>query len=74
MLKLVSKKYRERTVVKVGDVKIECGRPIVIAGPCSVESRDQIAETALAVKEAGADMLRGAGHCNYASGHGPGGS
>jgi len=39
---------------KVGDTKIA-----LIAGPCSVESRDQILETAQAVKEAGATALRG---------------
>jgi 3-deoxy-7-phosphoheptulonate synthase len=40
--------------VKVGDPKL-----VIIAGPCSVESRSQILETALAVKEAGATALRG---------------
>ncbi len=35
------------------------GRPVIIAGPCSVESRQQILETAQAVRAAGAHMLRG---------------
>ncbi len=34
-------------------------RPILIAGPCSVESREQVIETALALKEIGMDVLRG---------------
>lgn len=34
-------------------------KPLMIAGPCSVESRDQIIETALALKEIGLDVLRG---------------
>jgi len=49
---------RTRTV-KVGDVEIGGGRPVIIAGPCAVESREQTLEIAEAVKEAGADMLRG---------------
>ena len=49
----------ERTVVRVGSVKIGAGEPVVIAGPCSVESYDQLFATAEAVKSAGAVMLRG---------------
>ncbi len=41
-------------VIKVGNNAI-----VMMAGPCSVESREQIMETAQAVKEAGATMLRG---------------
>ena len=37
------------------------GRPVVIGGPCAVESHDQTLAVARAVKRAGADMLRGAG-------------
>jgi len=48
----------KRTVVRVGDVRVGEGFTI-IAGPCSVESEEQMLETARAVKEAGADMLRG---------------
>lgn len=48
------------TVVAVGDdVKFGGGKLVVIAGPCSVESEEQIAYIANAVKDAGADMLRG---------------
>jgi len=48
-----------RTVVKVRNVSIGGEEAVVIAGPCSVESRWQVIETALAVREQGAVMLRG---------------
>lgn len=58
--KLISREtYPEPTVVRVGDVEFGGGTFQLIAGPCSVESEDQIVETALKVKEAGATMLRG---------------
>jgi 3-deoxy-7-phosphoheptulonate synthase len=58
--KLVSRQLRkEHTVVDVGNKKIGNGSLIIIAGPCSVESREQLLETARAVKSSGADMLRG---------------
>lgn len=58
--KLVSLQFRgERSVVDVQGVRIGGGEVVVIAGPCSVESRDQILTTARAVKAAGAHMLRG---------------
>ncbi len=47
------------TVVEVGGVKIGGGNFAVIAGPCSVESEEQICSVAAAVKESGAAMLRG---------------
>jgi 3-deoxy-7-phosphoheptulonate synthase len=50
---------RRRTVVRVGNVEIGAGRPVVIAGPCSVESFEQTRATAEAVKSAGAVILRG---------------
>ncbi len=46
-------------VVRAGDVLIGRDHPVIMAGPCTVESRSLIMETAAAVKEAGADMLRG---------------
>lgn len=46
-------------IVKVGGIEIGGPRFTVIAGPCSIESRDQFLETALGVKRAGACMLRG---------------
>ncbi len=51
--------HPENTIVTAGGVAIGSGRLIVIAGPCSVESRRQIRETARRVRAAGADMLRG---------------
>ncbi len=49
----------EKAAVKVKGVEIGGKKPIVIAGPCSVESKDQLMEVAWAVKEAGAHVLRG---------------
>ncbi|MFC1819705.1 3-deoxy-7-phosphoheptulonate synthase [Thermodesulfobacteriota bacterium] len=48
----------KKTVISVGNVRIGA-EFAVIAGPCSVESEEQIKKTALKVKEAGANMLRG---------------
>lgn len=47
------------TIVQIGDVKIGGGYFAVIAGPCSIETEDQIIECATAVKNSGADILRG---------------
>ncbi|MCH7908783.1 MAG: 3-deoxy-7-phosphoheptulonate synthase [Candidatus Hydrogenedentes bacterium] len=49
----------EDTVFKVGPVEVGGDNFTVIAGPCSVESREQILATAEAVKKAGAKILRG---------------
>ena len=58
--KLVSRQLRQRpTIVNVGGVRIGGGDLVVMAGPCSVESHDQLLETARSVKASGADMLRG---------------
>jgi 3-deoxy-7-phosphoheptulonate synthase len=58
--KLVSREVREQdTVIDVGGVKLGGKAIAVMAGPCSVESKDQILETAAAVKKAGAVFLRG---------------
>ena len=57
-LPLVSRKDFERTVM-AGNVKIGKESIVVMAGPCTVESREQIMKIAKAVKEAGARMLRG---------------
>lgn len=57
-LAALEKNDNRRSVVEVGDVKIGEGL-CVIAGPCSVENETQIVEAALAVKDAGANMLRG---------------
>jgi len=58
--KLVSRQLQQRcTVVDVSGVPIGGGSLVVMAGPCSVESEEQLLETARAVKAAGANLLRG---------------
>ncbi len=58
--KQVNRKFNPNdTVVSIGDVKIGGGNFAMIAGPCSVESEEQIIEVALSVKAAGANVLRG---------------
>jgi 3-deoxy-7-phosphoheptulonate synthase len=58
--KLASRDFKpENTLVQVRNVVFGDKKVVLIAGPCAVESRTQLMETALAVKEAGASMLRG---------------
>ena len=58
--KLSSRNYHpENTVVDVRGVKIGGPEVVVIGGPCSVESREQVLETARAVKAGGGKLLRG---------------
>ncbi|MEP7272905.1 MAG: 3-deoxy-7-phosphoheptulonate synthase, partial [Acidobacteriota bacterium] len=58
--KLVSREVKkQKTSFKVGDLTIGDGGFIVMAGPCSVETRDQLFATADAVVAAGAKILRG---------------
>jgi 3-deoxy-7-phosphoheptulonate synthase len=62
--KLASREFAaERTIVRVGgrDAQAAFGGPevTIIAGPCSVESREMLVQTATAVRAAGATMLRG---------------
>jgi 3-deoxy-7-phosphoheptulonate synthase len=57
--KLASKETKPRSVVKVGNVEFGNSQFVVIAGPCSVESKEQIILSAEQVKKAGAQMLRG---------------
>ena len=66
-VKRVSEPYKQAnrkfhpndTVIQVGDAKIGGGNFTMIAGPCSVETEEQIIDVALAVKASGADILRG---------------
>jgi len=66
-VKRVSEPYKQAnrkfhpndTVISIGDVKIGGGNFALIAGPCSVESQEQISGIALDVKEGGAQILRG---------------
>ena len=53
------KMHPEDTIVEIGDVRIGGGNFAMIAGPCSVESEEQIIGIAEAVKQAGASLLRG---------------
>ena len=58
--KLTSREFHpEDTVIRILDTTVGDGGLTVMAGPCSVESRDQLFETADAVKAAGATILRG---------------
>ena len=57
-IKLASRETKQSTIVEVGDIKI--GQDfLLVAGPCSVENEEQMLETARAVKQGGANMLRG---------------
>ncbi|MBO7372699.1 MAG: 3-deoxy-7-phosphoheptulonate synthase [Oscillospiraceae bacterium] len=51
--------HPEDMVVEIGDVKVGGGNFVMIAGPCSVESEEQIISVAKAVKAAGAKLMRG---------------
>lgn len=58
--KLTSREFRpEDSVIRVGDAIIGDGSLTVMAGPCSVESREQLLDTARFVADAGATILRG---------------
>ena len=53
------KMHRQDTVIRVGDAVIGGGSFCIMAGPCSIESQEQITTIAKAVKAAGASLLRG---------------
>ncbi len=58
--KLVNKKFHpEDSVIPVGNTFIGPGTVTVMAGPCAIESKEQLLQTAEAVKKAGATFLRG---------------
>lgn len=58
--KLASRTFKpDPSIVKVGDISIGGKELVVMAGPCSVESREQILEAAASVKKSGAQFLRG---------------
>ncbi len=58
--KMASREFHpEPTVVRIGNVAIGEGEPVLIAGPCAVEGRESLLLTARAAKAAGATMLRG---------------
>lgn len=58
--KLVSREFKkEDTIIKLKGIEIGSNNLVVMAGPCAVESEEQIMESAKAVKKAGAHILRG---------------
>ena len=58
--KLVSREFHPApSVINVAGVQIGGGTPVVMTGPCSVESRSQLLETAEIIKEGGAQFIRG---------------
>ena len=58
--KLASREFKsENTKISVGGVEIGGERIVAIAGPCAVESEEQLMQAALGVKKAGATILRG---------------
>ena len=58
--KLASREFHPQgTIVKVNGITIGGDDIVIMAGPCAVESKDQLMSTALAVKAAGATILRG---------------
>lgn len=58
--KLANKKFHpEPSVIKVGNVSIGGDELVIMSGPCAVESREQLFQTAHAIKKAGAQILRG---------------
>lgn len=58
--KLASRETKkDKTLLKVNEIEIGDGKLVVIAGPCSVESEEQLMESARVVSEAGASILRG---------------
>lgn len=56
---LISKNYKEKSIINIGDVVIGGDKPIFISGPCCIESEEQIISIAKEVKKYGADILRG---------------
>lgn len=58
--KLANRKFHpEPSIVTVGNVEIGGKDLVIMSGPCAVESHDQVLETAIAIKKAGAMILRG---------------
>jgi len=58
--KLASREFKPKdSVININGLKIGREEVIVMAGPCAVESKEQVLETAIAVKKAGAKILRG---------------
>lgn len=56
---LVTKKYREKTIIHIKELEIGGDKPIIISGPCSIESEDTLRKIAFKIKKLGVDILRG---------------
>jgi len=57
---LVSRKgHKEDTVVAIGDTAVGNGKPLLVAGPCSIESYEQARKTAAMLKASGITVMRG---------------
>lgn len=68
--KLVSREFKkENTIIKVGKFRIGAEDIILMAGPCSVEGKKQIMETAMKIKEEGGHILRGGAYKPRTSPH-----
>lgn len=58
--KLVSREFKEDdTIIRVGPVEIGGGSLVIMAGPCSVDTEENLMEVSFAIKKAGAHILRG---------------
>ena len=58
--KLASREFKSKdSIININGLKIGGNEIVVMAGPCAVESKEQVLETAVAVKKAGAKILRG---------------
>lgn len=57
--KVSRKSLQDKTIVNINGIELGGSNIIIIAGPCAIESREQLSETARAVKNSGARILRG---------------
>jgi 3-deoxy-7-phosphoheptulonate synthase len=57
--KVGRKAHPDDTIVKVNGIQVGGNEIVIIAGPCAVESRDQLFQTARSVRKSGASILRG---------------
>ncbi len=56
---LVSKSFKNKTVIDVKGARVGVEKPVVISGPCSIETEDILMEIAREIKNMGVDILRG---------------
>lgn len=58
-IKTGKQQKNHKSVITISDISIDSGTPTIIAGPCSIESREQVMETACFLKENGVKFMRG---------------